>query len=73
MGKEKVRKEGEDRQVFGRQRKAALFPAAPRRADLPRDSGAILNEIKRRTQQERLRVVMAANSAMVLCIGILGK
>jgi len=33
---------------------------------LPKDYSQILNEIKRRISQERLRTVMAANSAMIL-------
>jgi predicted nuclease of restriction endonuclease-like (RecB) superfamily len=44
----------------------ASFPAAPPRADLPRGYAKTLGEIKQRIQQERLRVVLAANSAMVL-------
>ncbi|MBI4882154.1 MAG: DUF1016 domain-containing protein [Planctomycetes bacterium] len=44
----------------------ASFPAAPPRAELPRGYAKTLGEIKRRIQEERLRVVLAANSAMVL-------
>lgn len=46
-------------------REGALLPAAPRRAELPRGYARTLGEIKRRIQEERLRVVLAANSAMV--------
>ena len=38
---------------------------APGRDALPSDYVEVLNEIKRRIQEERLRVVMSANSAMV--------
>jgi predicted nuclease of restriction endonuclease-like (RecB) superfamily len=53
------------RKVRGRARQSAAFPAAPSRAELPGDYPAILADIKRRIQQERLRVVVAANAAMV--------
>jgi hypothetical protein len=73
VNKRKSRGQREDRRSLGRQREEALFPAAPPRAGLPRDSGAVLDEIKRRIQQERLRVVMAANSAMVLLYWDIGQ
>lgn len=41
------------------------FPVAPPRSELPRGYAKTLGEIKRRIQQERLRVVLSANSAMV--------
>ena len=44
---------------------AALFPVAPPRAELPADYGAILADIKQRVGAQRLRVVTAANAAMV--------
>lgn len=50
----------------GRQRDDALFPVALPLANLPDDYAETLGEIKRRVQEERLRVVMAANSAMIL-------
>jgi predicted nuclease of restriction endonuclease-like (RecB) superfamily len=55
----------EERRTLGRQKEEALFPVAPLRTVLPQDYDAVLDEIKRRIQQERLWVVMAANSAMV--------
>ena len=51
----------------------ALFPVPPPRADLPRGYAKTLGEIKRRIQQERLRVIMAANSAMVLLYWDIGR
>lgn len=56
----------EARRVRGRARKEAAFPAAPPRSELPRDYAETLGEIKGRIREERLRVVMAANAAMVL-------
>ena len=56
----------EDRKTLGRRRKDAMFPVAPPRAELPKDYAETLRDLKQRIQQERLRVVLAANSAMVL-------
>jgi predicted nuclease of restriction endonuclease-like (RecB) superfamily len=57
----------------GRTREGASFPVAPPRAELPGDYAEALNEIKRRIQEERLRVVLAANSAMVLLYWDIGR
>jgi len=51
----------------------ASFPVAPPLADLPRGYAKTLGEIKRRIQQERLRVVLAANTAMVLLYWDIGR
>ena len=58
---------------LGRRKDEALFPAAPPLSDLPEDYSEILKSIKSRIQQERLRVVMAANSAMILLYWDIGK
>jgi len=57
----------------GRTREGAFFPVSPPRAGLPRDYAETLSAIKRRIQQERLRVVLAANSAMVLLYWDIGR
>ena len=57
----------------GRQREGVAFPVAPAHAGLPEGYAAVLAEIKRRIQTERLRVVMAANSAMVLLYWDIGR
>jgi len=51
----------------------ASFPVAPGRSDLPRDYAKTLGEIKQRIQQERLRVLLAANAAMVLLYWDIGR
>ncbi len=51
----------------------ASFPVAPPRSELPRGYAKTLGEIKQRIQQERLRVVLAANSAMVLLYWDIGR
>ncbi|HEY5283866.1 MAG TPA: PDDEXK nuclease domain-containing protein [Polyangia bacterium] len=61
------------RKVRGRSREEAVFPVAPMRSDLPKDYAAALAEIKDRVRQERLRVVLAANSAMVLLYWDIGR
>jgi predicted nuclease of restriction endonuclease-like (RecB) superfamily len=57
----------------GKTRDGASFPVPPTRAGLPRDYAETLGAIKQRIQQERLRVVLAANSAMVLLYWDIGK
>ncbi len=62
------------RKVRGRSREdQAAFPVAPVRSELPKDYAAALAEIKDRVRQERLRVVLAANSAMVLLYWDIGR
>jgi predicted nuclease of restriction endonuclease-like (RecB) superfamily len=56
---------GEKRRALGRSRDEASFPVAPSRAELPGDYLSTLTDIKRRIQEERLRVVVTANTAMV--------
>lgn len=57
----------------GKTRKGAFFPVSPPRAGLPSDYAETLSAIKRRIQQERLRVVLAANSAMILLYWDIGR
>ena len=57
----------------GRMRDGASFPVPPPRAALARDYAEMLSEIKQRIQQERLRVVLAANSAMILLYWDIGR
>ncbi|MBI5366848.1 MAG: hypothetical protein HZA54_07410 [Planctomycetes bacterium] len=51
----------------------AAVPGAPPRADRPRGYAKTLGELKRRIQRECLRVVLAANSAMVLLYWDIGR
>jgi len=61
------------RRVRGQARAEAAFPAAPPLADLPGDYLHTLEEIKRRIQKERLRVVVSANQSMVRLYWDLGR
>lgn len=63
----------DDRMALGRKKESASFPAPGPHISLPEDYSNILSEIKRRIQSERLRVVMAANSAMVLLYWDIGR
>lgn len=63
----------ENRNALGRRRKDAMFPVAPTHTGLPSDYARILRHLKQRIQQERLRTVMAANSAMVLLYWDIGR
>jgi len=51
----------------------ASFPVAPARTEQPAGYAETLGEIKRRIQEERLRVVLSANSAMVLLYWDIGR
>ena len=62
-----------ERRSRGRKREDASFPVAPPRMGLPDSYAAVLDEIKRRIQAERLRTVMAANSAMVMLYWDIGR
>lgn len=62
-----------ERKTRGRQRQDAAFPVPPASGELPESYAATLGEIKARIRTERLRVVMAANAAMVLLYWDIGK
>ncbi len=62
------------RQIMGRSRKGeAQFPVAPLRGALPADYADTFRRLKRRIEQERMRVVLSAHSAMVLLYWDLGR
>ena len=61
------------RKSMGRRRVDASIPAPPGRGELPADYAALLGEIKERIRTERVRVVLAANEAMVLLYWDIGK
>ncbi len=72
--KKTPKKQPDTRLARGRQRgEETLFPSPPSQAGLPQDYAAILNEIKERVQQARLRTVLAANSALILTYWEIGR
>lgn len=62
-----------ERKSRGRRREDASFPVPPVTGELPEGYAAILGEIKERIRAERLRVVMAANVAMVILYWDIGR
>lgn len=62
-----------NRVVAGRARQSARFPVAPSRIGMPSGYAAVLSEIKRRIQAGRVRVVLAANAAMILLYWDIGR
>ena len=61
------------RNTRGKTHEDALFPVAPTHAGLPGDYVKVLNDIKKRIVQTRLRTVLSANSHMVLLYWDIGK
>jgi len=66
-------KNSDTRKFRGRKRAGATLPVPPGKGELPDGYGTLLTEIKERIRSERLRVVMAANAAMVLLYWDIGK
>jgi len=54
-------------------RDSVMFPVAPTLTELPADYSIWLTELKQRIQHERLRVILASNSAMVLLYWDIGQ
>ena len=61
------------RRSRGRTREDALFPAAAPMTEMPTGYLDMLAEIKQRIQNERLRVVISANAAMVVMYWDIGR
>jgi len=61
------------RKSRGRSREEASFPVPAGKTEMPAEYAAVLGELKKRIQSERLRVTLAANSAMVLLYWDIGK
>jgi predicted nuclease of restriction endonuclease-like (RecB) superfamily len=58
---------------LGRTKKEAIYPGAPQREGLPEDYIKVLNRIKKRIGQERIKTVLAANASMVRLYWDIGK
>lgn len=63
----------QDRISFGRQKERIIIPIAPLVTDVPEGYAATFGSIKSRIQQERLKVVLTANSAMILLYWDIGR
>jgi predicted nuclease of restriction endonuclease-like (RecB) superfamily len=57
----------------GRRRDSAHFPIAPGKAKLPRDYGHLLADLKQRIARQRLRVVLASNTALLELYADIGR
>ena len=68
-------KKGKDnhRRALGRAKPDASFPVPPPALELPADYAGLLDDLKRRIAGERLRIVLTANSAMVLLYWDVGR
>ncbi len=73
MAHRRVRGKAQKRLAMGRERNDARFTAAPSKTTLPADYADALGTIKGRIQQERMRVILSANSAMVLLYWDIGQ
>ena len=65
--------ENSARHALGRVKESALIPVPPSRSELPETYGQLLEDLKQRIATERVRVVLAANSAMVLLYWDIGQ
>lgn len=55
-----------ERKQRGKVDRSVMFPVAPPKVELPAEYAAWLSNLKQRIQTERLRVVLASNTAMIL-------
>jgi predicted nuclease of restriction endonuclease-like (RecB) superfamily len=62
-----------NRRSVGRGRPSASFPVPPSTSELPAGYAGLLSELKQRIAGERLRVVLAANTAVVLLYWDVGR
>lgn len=73
MAGKRPRAKEERRMTRGRAAPEAGFPIAPARATLPEEYASALATIKTRIQQERFRVVLSGNAAMILLYWDIGR
>jgi predicted nuclease of restriction endonuclease-like (RecB) superfamily len=73
LKKGEINLDDKDRKTLGRTRKDARFPASGPHTGLPGGYAEVLNRIKLRIRQERLRTVLTANSAMILLYWDVGR
>ncbi|MCK5690847.1 DUF1016 family protein [Myxococcota bacterium] len=68
-----VSERDDKRKSRGRSRKSATFPVPGTKHELPDGYAAVLGELKKRIQTERLRITLSANSSMVLLYWDIGR
>ena len=69
----RLKRPDDSRQCVGRSRPGAIIPATPPLVGLPTEYPRLLEDLKQRIGQERLRVTLAANAAMVLLYWDIGQ
>ncbi len=62
-----------ERKQRGKVDRTVMFPVAPTANELPGDYAELLVDLKQRIRQERLRVVLASNAAMVMLYWEIGQ
>ena len=67
------RPQATERKQRGRTDRSAMFPVAPGTVEMPAGYAGWLTDIKTRIRRERLRVVMASNTAVVLLYWDIGQ
>ena len=73
MTKNRSDTENSGRKSIGRRRKGASFPAPVAKDELPAAYASLLSQVQERIRSERLRVVSAANEALVLLYWDIGQ
>ena len=73
IGKAALRPQTTERKQRGRTDRSAMFPAAPGIVEMPAGYADWLTDLKTRIRRERLRVVLAGNSAMLLLYWDIGQ
>jgi len=68
-----LRPQATERKQRGRTDRSAMFPAAPGIVEMPAGYADWLTDIKTRIRRERLRIVLASNSAMLLLYWDIGQ
>ena len=63
--KSSLKSEKDGRLSLGRQKEDVIFPVAPLSTVMPKSYASFLSNLKTRIRQERLRVVLASNAALV--------
>ncbi len=68
-----LQKSPEERLYLGKKKEDVHFPVAPSIATMPKTYAVFFSDLKKRIQQERLRVVLASNSALVMMYWDIGQ
>ena len=73
MKKRAPKADKDSRRSLGRTRDEAIIPVPPPRSEVAQGYGQLLEDLKQQIAAERVRVVLAASSAMVLLYWGIGR